>query len=58
MDRLTVPAVSRFVRVLRKHYPVVEARVYGSRARVTHPPDSDADVMVLLGEDHPAGSSV
>ena len=36
------------MRRIREHYTVREAFLYGSRARQTHQPDSDADVAVVL----------
>lgn len=55
MDRLdpeTETAVRRFLARLAGRYDVAGAIVYGSRARGTHRPDSDADVALLLRGEH------
>ncbi|MDR2154416.1 MAG: nucleotidyltransferase domain-containing protein [Burkholderiaceae bacterium] len=48
LDRATEQAVRRFSALIANRYDMAEAIVYGSRARGTHRPDSDADVAVLL----------
>jgi predicted nucleotidyltransferase len=52
IDRSTEEAVRRFLVLIAPHYGTVDAIVYGSRARGTHRPDSDADVAVLLKGEH------
>lgn len=52
IDPLTEEAVRRFVGLLSDRYEPEAAIVYGSRARGTHRPDSDADVAVLLRGAH------
>lgn len=47
-DDDTARATRLFVERLRVNYPVQAALLFGSRARHTHRPDSDADVAVLL----------
>lgn len=54
IDERTQEAVGRFRTLISARYDVAGILVYGSRARGTHRPDSDADVAVLLrGEHHP-----
>ncbi|MFD2191012.1 nucleotidyltransferase domain-containing protein [Pistricoccus aurantiacus] len=48
LDHDTKEAVQRFLALIASHYDMAGAIVYGSRARGTHRPDSDADVAVLL----------
>ena len=48
LDVETESAVRRFLTLLTGRYDMAGAIVYGSRARGTHQPDSDADVAVLL----------
>jgi predicted nucleotidyltransferase len=48
LDRDTEQAIRRFLALLADRYDMAAAIVYGSRARGTHRPDSDADVAVLL----------
>lgn len=48
IDHDTEEAVRRFLALIAGRYDVAGAIVYGSRARGTHRPDSDADVAVLL----------
>lgn len=48
LDPETAEAVRRFLDRIADRYDVAGAIVYGSRARGTHRPDSDADVAVLL----------
>ena len=48
VDPQTKHAVRLFLQKLAGRFDVVDAILYGSRARGTHQPDSDADVAVLL----------
>lgn len=48
IDPATELAVRRFLALIAGRYDMAGAIVYGSRARGTHRPDSDADVAVLL----------
>jgi len=48
IDLDTEKAVRRLLALIADRYAVVQAIVYGSRARGTHRPDSDVDVAVLL----------
>ena len=48
IDYDTMEAVRRFLALIAQRYELAGAFVYGSRARGTHRPDSDADVAVLL----------
>lgn len=48
LDEITESAVRRFISLIADRYDIAEIIVYGSRARGTHRPDSDADVAVLL----------
>jgi DNA invertase Pin-like site-specific DNA recombinase/predicted nucleotidyltransferase len=48
LDVDTERAARAFLRRLEGRYPVREAILYGSRARQTHNPDSDADIAVVL----------
>jgi predicted nucleotidyltransferase len=52
IDHDTEAAVRRFLALLGSRYCMAGAIVYGSRARGTHRPDSDADVVVLLKGEH------
>jgi uncharacterized protein len=52
IDHDTEEAVRRFRALLNGRYSMAGAIVYGSRARGTHRPDSDADVAVLLHGEH------
>lgn len=52
MDPGTEDAVKRFLGLIAGCYNMVGAILYGSRARGTHHPDSDADVAVLLRGEH------
>lgn len=52
IDHDTEEAVRRFLALIAGHYDTAGAIVYGSRARGTHRPDSDADVAVLLNGEH------
>ena len=48
MDEQTARAAEAFMRRIRTRYPVRAAFLYGSRARQTHRPDSDADIAIVL----------
>lgn len=48
VDRATEAAVRRFLALIAGRWNVAQAILYGSRARGTHRPDSDADLAVLL----------
>ena len=52
IDHATEQAVRRFLAVIASRYDMAGAIVYGSRARGTHRPNSDADVAVLLKGEH------
>jgi len=52
IDPDTEAAVRRFLALIAGRYDMAGAIVYGSRARGTHRPDSDADVAVLLRGPH------
>ena len=52
LDAETERAARAFIRHLAGRYPVREAIVYGSRARHTHRPDSDADIAIVLDGEH------
>ena len=52
IDPDTQRAVEQFLRLLAGRYDMAGAMLYGSRARGTHRPDSDADVAVLLRGEH------
>ncbi|MDO4683611.1 MAG: nucleotidyltransferase domain-containing protein [Lautropia sp.] len=52
IDGDTEKAVHRFLARIGDRYDVADAIVYGSRARGTHRPDSDADLAVLLRGEH------
>lgn len=48
IDPETEKAVRRFMALIASDFDTAGAIVFGSRARGTHRPDSDADVAVLL----------
>lgn len=48
IDPGTEQAVRRFIALIASNHDVAGVILYGSRARLTHRPDSDADVAVLL----------
>jgi DNA invertase Pin-like site-specific DNA recombinase/predicted nucleotidyltransferase len=48
LDSETERATRAFMQRLEGKYPVVEALLYGSRARGDHNPDSDADLALIL----------
>ena len=52
IDHDTEEAVRRFLALIAGRYDMAGAIVFGSRARGTHRPDSDADVAVLLRGEH------
>lgn len=52
IDHETEEAVRRFLALIASRYDMAGAVIYGSRARGTHRPDSDADVAVLLRGEH------
>lgn len=52
IDHDTEKAARRFLELIAGRYDIAGAIVYGSRARGTHRPDSDADVAVLLRGEH------
>jgi predicted nucleotidyltransferase len=52
VDHETEQAVRRFLALIAPRYDMAGAIIYGSRARGTHRPDSDADVAVLLNGEH------
>ena len=51
IDNDTEFAIRRFLELVASRYEVEAAILYGSRARGTHRPDSDADVAVLMRGD-------
>jgi predicted nucleotidyltransferase len=52
LDAQTELAARAFLSRISEQFPVDSAIVYGSRARGTHRPDSDADLAVLLKGEH------
>jgi predicted nucleotidyltransferase len=52
IDLDTERALRRFLSMVAQRYDIAGALLYGSRARGTHAPDSDADVAVLLKGKH------
>lgn len=52
IDDNTALAARRFLSLISDRYDTVGAIVYGSRARGTHRPDSDADIAILLRGEH------
>jgi predicted nucleotidyltransferase len=48
IDTNTLHAVRNFARTVAARYDIAGAILFGSRARKSHRPDSDADVAVLL----------
>lgn len=52
IDYDTEEAVRRFLDLIASRYDLAGAIVFGSRARGTHRPDSDADVAVILRGEH------
>lgn len=52
IDHGTEEAVRRFLGLIAGSYDTAGAILFGSRARGTHRPDSDADLAVLLRGEH------
>ena len=52
IDAETERAVRSFLRHLAGRYPIREVILFGSRARNTHTPESDADIAVVLEGAH------
>lgn len=52
VDHDTEEAIRRFLSLIAGRYDMAGAILYGSRARGTYRPDSDADVAVLLKGEH------
>jgi predicted nucleotidyltransferase len=52
LDSDTQHAAHSFMRHLAGRYRIREAILFGSRARRTHRPDSDADIAVVLQGEH------
>lgn len=48
IDKATKTAIGRFLSLIAHRYDIAGAILYGSRARATNRPDSDADLVVLL----------
>ena len=48
IDAATSSAARLFLNRVERRYVVLDAFLFGSRARQTHRPDSDADVAILL----------
>ena len=48
LDEATGRAARMFLERIAGRYPITGARLFGSRARKTHRPDSDADLAVLI----------
>ncbi|MDZ4296855.1 MAG: nucleotidyltransferase domain-containing protein [Moraxellaceae bacterium] len=48
LDKTTEKVVRQFIALIADRFDIAEVIVYGSRARGTHRPDSDADVAVIL----------
>lgn len=52
LDAATQRAISLFTQRIANRYDMAGAILFGSRARQTHRPDSDADVVILLRGEH------
>ena len=52
LDSQTERAVRRFLSLIASRYDMAGAILFGSRARGTHRPDSDADLAVVLQGAH------
>ena len=52
LDADTVKAVRAFVGKMANHYPLIDALLFGSRARRDHRPHSDADIAVIMRGTH------
>lgn len=48
MELKTIQAIQSFLNDLKGKYDIDHALLYGSRARGTHQPESDADVAIIL----------
>ena len=48
VDEATERAARMFLERIAGRYPITGARLFGSRARKTHRPDSDADLAVFI----------
>ena len=48
LDEQTLRATRAFLKLIAPRYEVGEALLFGSRARNTHTPDSDADVAIVM----------
>ena len=59
VDSETLRAAMCFLDAIGARYAVREAYLFGSRARGTHRPDSDADIaLILLGETGNRGAAI
>ena len=52
VDAKTENAIRIFLAAIAPRYAIAGAILYGSRARGTHRPDSDADLAVLISGEH------
>jgi predicted nucleotidyltransferase len=52
IDQATQRAARAFIARIASQYDLAEAVLFGSRARRTHRPDSDADIAVILRGPH------
>ena len=52
IDRATQDATRTFIQRIAGQYDLAEVILYGSRARQTHRPDSDADLAIILRGAH------
>ena len=52
VDAQAENAIQLFLTAIAPRYAIAGAILYGSRARGTHRPDSDADLAVLLSGEH------
>ncbi|MCB1919473.1 MAG: nucleotidyltransferase domain-containing protein [Candidatus Competibacteraceae bacterium] len=52
LDAATQRAIRLFTQRIANRYDLAGAILFGSRARQTHRPDSDADVVILLHGEH------
>lgn len=51
VDPQTETAAQRFIELVASRYAIAGAILFGSRARGTHQPDSDADLAVILSRE-------
>lgn len=58
LDPLTRKSIELFLAGVRQRYPVVEAWLYGSRARGTAREDSDVDLLLVIDGKMRLASSV